>query len=475
MMALRHTKIVATLGPSTDSDHEMARLMQKGLNVARVNFSHGKAEDHKKRIELVRKHAVEHKRAIGILADLQGPKIRITRFKDKKIHLEQGASFTLDVELDEGAGDEERVGVTYKDLPKDVKLGDILIVDDGNIVLEITEVLDPIVKTKVLIGGELSDSKGINRKGGGLTAASLTSKDHQDIRLAGDMEIDYLAVSFVRNAVDVSFARELLEATGSQGDIVSKIERVEAVENIEEIVDASDGIMIARGDLAVEIGDAQLPGVQKNLVAVARRRNRFVITATQMMTSMIENLTPTRAEVLDVANAVLDGTDAIMLSQESAVGKHPAKVVAAVDRICRGSESTNLGMDRIERGAQQFYSTEEAVAMATMYTARHYNVAAILALTESGSTAKWLSQQLSGIPIYAISPHSSTHRRVTLFRGVFPIDFVVDVKAELPIELQAVKELRRRKIVKKGDLLLVTRGDLAGVQGGTNTMKILTV
>ena len=389
--------------------------------------------------------------------------------------MEQGASFTLDVELDEGAGDEERVGVTYKNLPKDVKLGDILIVDDGNIVLEVTEVLDPIVKTKVLIGGELSDSKGINRKGGGLTAASLTSKDHQDIRLAGDMEIDYLAVSFVRNAVDVSFARELLEATGSQGGIVSKIERVEAVENIEEIVDASDGIMIARGDLAVEIGDAQLPGVQKNLVAVARRRNRFVITATQMMMSMIENLTPTRAEVLDVANAVLDGTDAIMLSQESAVGKHPAKVVAAVDRICRGSESTNLGMDRIERGTQQFYSTEEAVAMATMYTARHYNVAAILALTESGSTAKWLSQQLSGIPIYAISPHSSTHRRVTLFRGVFPIDFVVDVKAEVPIELQAVKELRRRKIVKKGDLLLVTRGDLAGVQGGTNTMKILTV
>ena len=472
---LRQTKIVATLGPSTDSDHEMSRLIKKGLNVARVNFSHGIADDHRKRIELVRNHAVEQRRAVGILADLQGPKIRIAKFIVGEIQLLQGAPFILDAELDESAGDQERVGVTYKNLPKDVKLGDILIVDDGSIVLEVTEVLDPVVKTKVLVGGKLSNSKGINRRGGGLTAASLTPKDHQDIRTAGDLDIDYLAVSFVRNAVDVSFARELLNATGCKGGIVSKIERVEAVENIEEIVDASDGIMIARGDLAVEIGDAQLPGVQKRLIAVARRRNRFAITATQMMTSMEYSLTPTRAEVLDVANAVLDGTDAVMLSQESAVGKHPAKVVATLDRICRGSESTNLELDRVEHVADQFSSTEEAVAMATMYTARHYNVAAILALTESGSTAKWLSQQLSGIPIYAVTPHPRTHRRVTLFRGVYPIDFDVSQDAEVPVEIQAVKELRRRKIVTKGDLLLVTRGDQMGVQGGTNTLKIMTV
>ncbi len=472
---LRQTKIVATLGPSTDSDHEMSRLIRKGLNVARVNFSHGSSDEHRRRIELVRKHASEQRRAVGILADLQGPKIRIAKFKDKQIHLAQGDPFILDVDLDEDAGDQERVGVTYKNLPKDVKLGDILIVDDGNIVLEVTEVLDPLVKTKVLIGGVLSNSKGINRQGGGLTAASLTPKDHQDIRTAGDLDIDYLAVSFVRNAVDVSFARELLSVTGCEGGIVSKIERVEAVKNIEEIVDASDGIMIARGDLAVEIGDAQLPGVQKQLVAVARRRNRFVITATQMMTSMEHSLTPTRAEVLDVANAVLDGTDAIMLSQESAVGDHPAKVVSTVDRICRGSESTNMGMDRVERGDDLFDSTEEAVAMATMYTARHYNVAAILALTESGSTAKWLSQQLSGIPIYAVTRHARTHRRVTLFRGVHPINFDVDRDSDVPIEIQAIKELRHRKIVSKGDLLLVTRGELTGVKGGTNTMKILSV
>ena len=474
-MVLRQTKIVATLGPSTDSDHEMSRLVAKGMDVARVNFSHGDSDDHRKRIELVRKHADEQRRAIGILADLQGPKIRITRFKDQKIFLEEGARFVLNVELDEHSGDMEQVGVTYKNLPKDVKLGDILIVDDGNIVLEVTEVLDPLVKTKVLVGGELSNSKGINRQGGGLTAASLTPKDHQDIRTAGDFDIDYLAVSFVRNAIDVSFARELLNVTGCQSGIISKIERVEAVKNIEEIVDASDGIMIARGDLAVEIGDAQLPGVQKRLIDVARRRNRFVITATQMMTSMIQSLNPTRAEVLDVANAVLDGTDAIMLSQESAVGKHPAKVVATVNRICRGSESTNLQTDRIERREEQFSNTEEAVAMATMFTARHYNVSAILALTESGSTAKWLSQKLSGIPIYAVTPHARTERRVTLFRGVHPISFDVDRNLDLPIEIQTIEELRRRKIVKNGDLLLVTRGDETGVTGGTNTMKILPV
>ncbi len=474
-MILRQTKIVATLGPATDSDEEMSRLIKKGLDVARVNFSHGSADEHRWRIELVRKHAEEQQRAVAVLADLQGPKIRITKFKDGKILIKEGDPFELDVEMDDDAGVQDRVGVTYKSLPKDVKLGDILIVDDGNIVLEVTEVLDPVIKTVVLVGGELSNSKGINRQGGGLTASSLTPKDHQDIRVAGELDVDYLAVSFVRNAVDVSFARELLRVTGCQGGIVSKIERAEAVDKIEEIVDVSDGIMIARGDLAVEIGDAQLPGVQKMLAKVARGCNRFVITATQMMTSMVTQTTPTRAEVLDVANAVLDGTDAIMLSQESAIGKHPAKVVAAVDRICRGSESTDRSIDRIERGDDQFSSTEEAVAMATMYTARHYEVAAILALTESGSTAKWLSQSLSGIPIYAVTPHAWTQRRVTAFRGVHPISFNMNKKSDKPIEVQAVKKILEDKIIKKGDLLLVTRGELAGVQGGTNTMKIIMV
>ena len=472
---MRQTKIVATLGPSTDSDREMRRLIKKGLDVVRVNMSHGEGEDHRMRIELVRKHAQLLNKPIGILADLQGPKIRITRFKDGRINLKEGTEFILDADMDDAAGTEHRVGVTYKNLPRDVKLGDVLIVDDGNIVLKVSEVLDPVITTEVLVGGVLSNSKGINRHGGGLTAASLTSKDHQDIRLAGDFDVDYLAVSFVRNAVDVNVARELLQATGCEGGIVSKIERIEAVENIDEIVDASDGIMIARGDLAVEIGDAQLPGVQKRLVKVAREKNRFVITATQMMTSMETSTTPTRAEVLDVANAVLDGTDSIMLSQESAVGKHPAKVVAAVDRICRGSESTDRSIDRIERGDDQFSGTEEAVANAAMYTARHYDITAILALTESGSTAKWLSQTLSGIPIYALTSHESTQRRVTMFRGVHPVSFETKLDSDMPIEHQAVSEFLERGIIKRGDILIVTRGEVAGIKGGTNTMKIIDV
>ncbi len=474
-MRFRQTKIVATLGPSTDSDKEMKRLIEKGLDIARVNFSHGAADDHKRRIELVRRHADKLNKPVGILADLQGPKIRIGRFKAGKIALKERDVFELDVEMHEEEGTRERVGVTYKNLPKDVKLGDVLLIDDGNIVLRVTQVLDPVIKTEVVVGGELSNSKGINRRGGGLTASSLTPKDHQDIRHAGELDVDYLAVSFVRNAIDVSFARELLSVTGCQAGIVSKIERAEAVQNFSEIAAASDGIMIARGDLAVEIGDAKLPGVQKKLAKESRQHNRFVITATQMMTSMVTSTNPTRAEVLDVANAVLDGTDAVMLSQESAIGKHPAKVVAALDRICRGSESTDRFEDRTELGSDQYSSAEEAVAMATTYIARHFDVTAILAMTESGSTAKWLSRSLSGIPIFAVTPHRRTQRRVTAFRGVHPVSFKADAKLDFPIERQAAQMLVERGIIKSGDSLLVTRGDEAGIQGGTNTMKIISV
>ena len=470
----RQTKIVATLGPSTDSYEVLEESILKGVEVVRLNFSHGNGEDHAKRIEMVRAISKKLNKSIGILADLQGPKIRIGKFRDGKIKLGEGDSFELNVDMDENEGTKERVGVTYKDLARDVKLGDILLLDDGNIVLKVTDVLDPVISTVVVEGGELSDSKGVNRKGGGLTAESLTSKDRQDIRTAGALDVDYLAVSFVRNAVDVNFARELLQATGCEGGIISKIERVEAVEKQDEIVEASDGIMIARGDLAVEIGDAQLPGVQKQLIKTARDRNRLVITATQMMLSMVENTQPTRAEVLDVANAVLDGTDAIMLSQESAVGKHPPIVVETVDRICRGSETTEWKINFRERRDEHYENIEEAVAMATMYTARHFDLTAILALTESGATAKWLSRTISGIPIYAVTPHRHTLRRVTLFRGVQPIYYDVKKDSNVPASKQVINELVDRGILSKGDALIVTLGELIGVSGGTNTMTILT-
>ncbi len=474
-MTFRQTKIVATLGPATDPREVTEKIIRRGVNVVRINFSHGDSERQRERVELVRECARRQKRAVSILADLQGPKIRIAKFKDGPVFLNKGDRFVLNAELDAEQGTLERVGVTYRNLPKDVKLGDVLIVDDGNIVLRVTEVLDPLVTTEVLVGGELSNSKGINRQGGGLTASSLTAKDHKDIRTAGEIDVDYLAVSFVRNEVDVQIARELLRATGCQGGIISKVERAEAVENMEEIITASDGIMIARGDLAVEIGDARLPGVQKRLIRMARERNCLTITATQMMQSMIESSQPTRAEVLDVANAVLDGSDAVMLSQESAVGRHPAKVVAALDRICRGSELTDyeVKLDAQPRG--RYVNVEEAIATAAMHSAKSFNIVAIVALTESGSTAKWLSRMLSGIPIFAVSSHSATHRRVALFRGVHPIDLELSEDSELRVERQVINELLRRENVAKGDRVVITKGDLMGVEGGTNTMKIITV
>ncbi len=474
-MSLRQTKIVATLGPATDPPDVLAKVIERGVNVVRVNLSHGDVEDQRKRIEQVRKVSKELNRAVGILADLQGPKIRIACFKDGKINLKEGARFVLNAELEEDAGDQERVGLTYRDLPKDVRLGDILMVDDGNIVLRVTAVLDPEITTEVLVGGDLSDSKGINRQGGGLTASSLTSKDHSDIRFAGEMGVDFLAVSFVRNQVDVQIARELLHATGCNGRIVSKIERAEAVENMLEIIEASDGVMIARGDLAVEIGDAKLPGVQKQIIRMAREHNCTAITATQMMQSMIESTQPTRAEVLDVANAVLDGTDAVMLSQESAVGKHPSKVVTALDRICRGSELTDWDIRRSERVRELYTNTEEAVATASMHTARYFDIDAIVSLTESGSTAKWMSRTLSPIPIYAVSNHPRTHRRVTLFRGVHPINFDLNEDSEVSVDQQLIDEMFKRELIKSGDRIIITKGDVIGVEGGTNTMKIVTV
>lgn len=473
-MKLRQTKIVATLGPATDDRAVLERLISKGVNVVRLNFSHGDIALHRERIEMVRECAQLQNRAIGILADLQGPKIRTARFRDRKVELEQGAEFVLNAELGAGDGTVEEVGVTYRNLPRDVTLGDILVVDDGNIVLKVTKVLDPKVYTEVLVGGALSDSKGINRRGGGLTAASLTGKDHQDIRYAGELDVDYLAVSFVRNAVDVQIARELLQAAGCSAGIIAKIERAEAVTNMETIIDASDGIMIARGDLAVEIGDAQLPGVQKRLIRIARERNRLTITATQMMQSMIASAQPTRAEVLDVANAVLDGTDSVMLSEESAVGKHPSKVVSALDRICRGSELTGWELAMSTETREQFTNAEEAVATAAVHTARYFNIVAIVALTESGSTAKWLSRALAGIPIYAVSNHEKTHNRVTLFRGVHPINFQFDLESDVPMDRQVVSELLERSEIEPGARLIITKGDVVGEEGGTNTMKIVT-
>ncbi len=472
----RRTKIVATLGPSTDDPKVLDAMIQAGVDVVRVNFSHGSPEEHLRRAEQVRNRARAHGRQVGVFADLQGPKIRIEKFKQGKVDLEEGARFVLDADLPSDAGTQERVGIAYKALTDDVTRGDTLLLDDGAVVLWVEEVSGSEIVTRVVVGGILSNNKGINRQGGGLSAQAITEKDRADIKVAAEMQADYIAVSFPRHAADIHEARELLYTAGGHGGIVAKIERAEAMQALEEIIEATDVVMIARGDLGVEIGDAELPAVQKQIIRIARSMDRVVITATQMMQSMIENPIPTRAEVFDVANAVIDGTDAVMLSAETATGKHVAKVIEAMDRICRGAERQRVDMAAHERRSPvRFQSVDEAIAKAAMYTANHTGVKAIAALTESGATPLWMSRISSGIPIYALTRHVETRRKVTLYRGVYPVSFDVTTTDHPQLNREAIDELRRRGAVRDGDLVIITKGDLTGVHGGTNAMKIICV
>ncbi len=472
---MRRTKIVATLGPATDSDAAMEAIVRAGVDVVRLNFSHGDPDDHRQRLARLRAASERAGRCVGVLGDLQGPKIRIDRFQQGKVHLEEGASFALDAELDRDAGDATQVGLTYKELPADVVPDDILLLDDGRIVLKVTGVSGSRIETTVEVGGELSNNKGINRQGGGLSAPAITDKDREDIRLAAELEVDYLAVSFPRSAQDLNLARSLLKEAGWEAGVCAKIERTEALEVIDEIIAASEVIMIARGDLGVEIGDAELPGVQKTLISRARALNRLVITATQMMETMIQNPIPTRAEVFDVANAVLDGTDAVMLSGETATGRYPARVVESMDRICEAAERQRAARQSDHRMDSVFGRVDEAIAMATMYTANHLDVAAIAAMTESGSTALWMSRISSGIPIYAMTQHISTSRRMTLYRGVYPVLLNPIPENHESLNREAVNLLKAEGVVQDGELVIITKGDLQGARGGTNAMKIVRV
>jgi pyruvate kinase len=471
----KRTKIVATLGPATDRPGVLDAMLRAGADVVRINFSHGGAADRARRVAEVREASRRVGRDIGILGDLQGPKIRVERFANGPVELRDGASFTLDAALAADAGDEHAVGVAYKALPQDVSAGDTLLLNDGAIALEVERVDGPRVHCIVRIGGVLSDGKGINRQGGGLSAGALTDKDREDIRTAAELDLDFLAVSFPRTAEDMEEARRLLRAAGGRALLVAKIERAEAVEHITEITRASDIIMVARGDLGVEIGFAEVPGVQKNIIRVARAMNRVVITATQMMESMIHEPIPTRAEVSDVANAVIDGSDAVMLSGETAVGRHPVKAVEAMASACVSAEkqrSTSISHHRMD---DVFDCTDEAIAMATMYTANHMNVKAIVALTESGSTACWMSRIRSGIPIYAFSRSESTRRRVALYRGVYPVPFDVLADPARTASEALARTLLDRGLASPGDRILMTEGQAAGVAGGTNTMRIITL
>jgi len=472
----RRTKIVATLGPATDSEPALKDLITAGTDLVRVNFSHGSFDEHARRIERARTVAARAGRVVGILGDLRGPKVRIERFAAGKAMLVEGENFTLDPAFDPKIGTDRIVGVAYESLPRDVRPGDTLLVHDGLISLEVTDVEGTKVHTRILTGGELTDLQGLNKQGGGLSAGALTAKDRDDIRMAAQLGVDYLAVSFVRDGTDIAETWDLLRGAGGEGRVVAKIERREAIDNLEAIIETSAAVMVARGDLGVEVGYAELTGLQKRIIALARARNRLVITATQMMESMIHAPVPTRAEVSDVANAVMDDTDAVMLSAETAVGRHPGRVVRAMSQVIEGAEKWQLSnRPDLQRTDGHFNRTDEAIAAAVMYTANHLDVRAIVALTESGSTALWMSRIRSDIPIYAFTRHAATQRRVTLYRGVYPVDF--DVTHPRPEQMYA--EIFDRMIsdglATEGDLIIVTKGEFSGVSGGTNSMKIVKV
>jgi len=444
--------------------------------VVRLNFSHGKAQDHIDRANMVRQAASDCGREVAIMADLQGPKIRIGKFENTRIQIENGDKFILDSDC--ALGNQERVGLDYKALPRDVKVGDVLLLNDGLIVLIVERIVGNEIHTVVKIGGELSNNKGINRQGGGLTAPALTAKDMEDIKTAMSFQADYVAVSFPKNATDMEMARQLANIAGEAYNhkpmMIAKIERAEAIPVLQEILDASDGIMVARGDLAVEVGNAAVPALQKRMIKMARESNKLAITATQMMESMIVNAVPTRAEVSDVANAVLDGTDAVMTSAETASGKYPVETVEAMSAICLEAEKFQeykLDADFLN---VTFTRIDQSIAYGALFTAHHLGVKAIVALTESGSTALWMSRHSINIPLFALTPSVATQRKAALYRNVrtFTLPYSSDRDTVLK---SAETVLVDNGVVTNGDMIVVTWGEPMGQVGGTNAMKIVKV
>ncbi len=476
-MPRRATKIVATLGPASSNPEMLEALIREGVDVVRLNFSHGTAQDHIDRATMVREVAKRAGREVAIMADLQGPKIRVGKFAEGKVFLEHGQAFILDAARTE-LGDVNAVGLDYKSLPQEVKAGDVLLLNDGIIVMVVDRVQGQQVHTTVKLGGVLSNNKGINKQGGGLTAPALTAKDMEDIRTAMAFKADYVAVSFPKCATDMEMARQLCNVAAAEFNhkpgLIAKIERAEAIPKLEEILLASDGIMVARGDLAVEVGNAAVPALQKRMIKMAREHDKIVITATQMMESMISNPVPTRAEVSDVANAVLDGTDAVMLSAETAAGNYPLETVREMAQICvaaEAGESVKLETDFI---GKTFAHIDQSIAMGALFTAHHLGAKAIVAMTDSGSTALWMSRHLIQVPIYALTPNVASQRRMTLYRNVRPLLMSSSNDRDTALS-DAEAQLKKLGIVSSGDVYAITCGEPMGAPGGTNMMKVCRV
>ena len=475
-MPRRATKIVATLGPACSDPVLLEQMIRAGVNVVRLNFSHGTAQDHIDRARMVREASARVGREVAIMADLQGPKIRVGKFAEGKVMLEPGQKFVLDAARTE-LGDVRAVGLDYKALPREVRAGDVLLLNDGLIVITVDAVRGEAIHTTVKLGGELSNNKGINKQGGGLSAPALTAKDMDDIRTAMSFHADYVAVSFPKNATDMEMARQLCNVAADDGHhpgLIAKIERAEAIPKLEEILLASDGIMVARGDLAVEVGNAAVPALQKRMIKLAREHDKVVITATQMMESMITNPVPTRAEVSDVANAVLDGTDAVMLSAETAAGKYPLETVIEMAKICHAAEGAEDFKLEADFTGKTFKRIDQSIAMGALFTAHHLGAKAIVAMTDSGSTARWMSRHLIQVPIYALTSKVVTQRRMTLYRNVRPL--FMDTSADRDTALAEVESnLKERGLVQKGDVYAITCGEPMGAPGGTNMLKICKV
>ena len=475
-MPRRATKIVATLGPACSDPAILEQMIRAGVNVVRLNFSHGTAQDHIERARMVREVSARVGREVAIMADLQGPKIRVGKFAQGKVMLEPGQKFVLDAARTE-LGDIHAVGLDYKALPREVKAGDVLLLNDGLIVITVDAIQGEAIHTTVKLGGELSNNKGINKQGGGLTAPALTAKDMDDIRTAMRFHADYVAVSFPKSATDMEMARQLCNVAADEGHrpgLIAKIERAEAIPKLEEILLASDGIMVARGDLAVEVGNAAVPALQKRMIKLAREHDKVVITATQMMESMITNPVPTRAEVSDVANAVLDGTDAVMLSAETAAGKYPLETVIEMAKICHAAEGGEDFKLEADFTGKTFARIDQSIAMGALFTAHHLGAKAIVAMTDSGSTALWMSRHLIHVPIYALTSKVATQRRMTLYRNVRPL--FMDTSADRDTALAEVESnLKTRGLVQTGDVYAITCGEPMGAPGGTNMLKICRV
>ncbi|WP_144984414.1 pyruvate kinase [Halomonas sp. C22] len=476
---LRRTKIVATLGPASDRPGVLEAMLKAGVDVVRLNFSHGSADDHRRRLNDVREIAQRLGRSVAALGDLQGPKIRISRFIEGSVQLEVGQPFVLDMALDAQQGTTERVGCDYKALIEDVRPGDRLLLDDGRVVLDVTSISGQEVHTRVHVGGKLSNNKGINKQGGGLSAPALTDKDKQDLQTAIEIGVDYLAVSFPRSAADMQEARALLGEAGKEIGLVAKLERAEAVADdatLDAIIVASEAVMVARGDLGVEIGDEALIGTQKRIIKHARTLNRAVITATQMMESMIESPLPTRAEVFDVANAVLDATDAVMLSAETAAGDYPVETIEAMNRVCLGAERERVAQASGHRIHEGFERIDETIALSAMYAANHLTgVRAIACMTSTGYTPLIASRIRSGLPIVGLAHSPIAQRRMALYRGVVSLPFDTSQMAADQVNAEAIKLLKTHGLARPGEHVILTRGDHMNAHGGTNTMKVLAV